>query len=255
MSKHILPALLLISALCPAAAQSKSPHEGKGASQAWQAAASQALAQRHDAGALATAALVAPAGGSEYAAQASALSPGNAPVAWVRLRVCASTPACDVRDAATAMRWIDPENAAAWLTTLAAAARDRDGTEVDRILLDMAQGKRFDFYVVPASVMVFDSLSTVTRELPGGALGSDSARLAAATSIADGALVAPFTALNDACRDFGSGARTARVLPADRANFAAVGPPPRSSRARRFRTAHSPPDGTEARALMERRRG
>jgi hypothetical protein len=216
--------------------------------------AAQALLRHHDAGALATAALLTTAGAPEYAAQASTLAPESAPIAWVRLRVCASAPACDVRDAATAMRWIDPDNAAAWLTTLAAAARDRDTTEVDRILGDMAQGKRFDFYVIPAGVMMFDSLSTVASELPGGALASDSARLAAVNSIAEGSLVPPFAALNEACRDLGSDAerresclRIARILQQSDTVSAQLDGLTMFKRL-------VPADGREARALGERRR-
>ena len=44
------------------------------------------------------------------------------------------------------MRWVDADNGAAWLQTLSAAQKDRDATEVDRILADMAHGERFDLY-------------------------------------------------------------------------------------------------------------
>ena len=61
-------------------------------------------------------------------------------IGWLRLQLCAGTAGCDIREAATTMRWVDADNGAVWLPTLAAAQKDKDPAEVDRILADMAAG-------------------------------------------------------------------------------------------------------------------
>jgi len=66
------------------------------------------------------------------------------------------------------MRWVDADNGAAWLQTLAAAQKDREPTEVDRILADMAHGAHFDFYWNRIVVLMVDALYAVRNELPSG---------------------------------------------------------------------------------------
>ena len=66
------------------------------------------------------------------------------------------------------MRWVDADNSAAWLPTLAAAQKDRDTVEVDRILADMAQGVRFDLYWNRTVVLLFDALKKAAGAIAGG---------------------------------------------------------------------------------------
>jgi hypothetical protein len=182
--------------------------------QAMRTAAALQLAQRNDADSLATAAALMFAGSSigpkadaaalGLAQRASELAPENAAIAWLRLELCASAPDCDFRDAATAMRWIAADNAAAWLPTLMLAQRDRDATEVDRILADMAQGKRFDIYWNRINVMLFDTLKGL-KTLRGGAFGADAARLSIVRGIASAEVIPPYHPLIDACRESGAG--------------------------------------------------
>jgi len=184
--------------------------------QRWRAEAAATLTARADANSLATAAALRYSGpaysvktGSpkpgptalELAAHASELAPQNASIGWLHLQLCSGTPACDIRDVATVMRWVDPDNGAAWLQTLAAAQRVRDATEVDRILADMARGARFDFYWNRIVVLMVDALDAARDQLPGGFAASDSARLATASGIASAEIIPPFTALVEACRD------------------------------------------------------
>jgi hypothetical protein len=184
--------------------------------QAWRAAAAAALIARADANSLATAAALrytGPAYGAksvspvpgptalELAARASELAPQNASIGWLHLQLCSGTPPCDIRDVATVMRWVDAENSAAWLQTLAAAQRERDVTEVDRILADMAQGARFDFYWNRIVVLMVDALDAARDQLPGGFAASASARLATVSGIASGEIIPPFSALVEACRE------------------------------------------------------
>lgn len=192
-------ALLLVGP-APAA-----PSEARARLHDWKLAAIAALSARGDANSLATAAMLSTAGGAELAARASELAPDSAPLAWINLRVCALTMGCDFRDAATAMRWVDADNPAAWLPTLDVAQRDQDSVEVERILFDMAQGKRILTYTLPVSVLMFDALDAVAPTLPRDAIASDAGRLALVTEIAQARLVPAFTALEDACRDAAPG--------------------------------------------------
>jgi hypothetical protein len=184
--------------------------------QGWRTAAAAALSVRADANSLATAAALRYAGPAygaktagpnlkptalELAARASELAPQNASIGWLHLQLCSRTPACDIRDVATVLRWVDADNGAAWLQTLATAERDKDPTEVDRILADMAEGTRFDFYWNRIVVLMVDALDAVRDRLPGGFAASDSARLTIVSGIASGELIPPFTALVEACRE------------------------------------------------------
>jgi hypothetical protein len=172
----------------------------------WAMTAIDALQRHGDPGSLATAAALGMIGGPNPDAlglvvRASSLAPEDAPIGWIRLRLCAATPTCDVRDAATTMRWLDPDNAAAWLPTLSAAQRDKDAMEVDRVLADMAQGGHFDFYWNRIVVLMFESLKQVAKSLPGGRNDSDSARLMQITRVASAEMIPPLRALMDACRE------------------------------------------------------
>jgi hypothetical protein len=183
---------------------------------AWRAEAAATLSARADANSLATAAALrymGPAYGArtvgpnlkpsalDLAARASELAPQNASIGWLHLQLCSGTPTCDIRDVATVMRWVDADNGAAWLQTLATAQRDRDTTEVDRILADMAHGARFDFYWNRIVVLMVDALDAVRGQLPGGFAASDSARLATVNGIAGVEVIPPFSALVEACRE------------------------------------------------------
>jgi hypothetical protein len=212
-------------ATCAAASQTGA-HAATDNYQKWRTAAVATLSARADANSLATAAAlryvgtaygtrtgVSKAGASalELVAHAGELAPQSASIGWLNLQLCADTPSCDIRDAATAMRWVDADNGAAWLLTLAAAQREKDSTEVDRVLADMAQGARFDFYWNRIVVLMVDALYSVRHELPGGFAASDSTRLTAVSGIANSEIIPPFTALVEACRE--SSAAPARREP------------------------------------------
>jgi len=183
---------------------------------AWRTAAAEILSARADADSLATAAALryaGPAGNTkaaganakpsavDLAARASELAPQNASIGWLHLQLCGGTPNCDIRDVSTVMRWVDADNGAAWLQTLAAAQRDRDQTEVDRILADMAHGARFDLYWNRIVVLMVDALHAARNELPSGFASSDGARLTTVSGIATGEIIPPLTPLLEACRE------------------------------------------------------
>jgi hypothetical protein len=119
-----------------AAPQSVTPAAGD-KYQAWRSAAEAALIARADANSLATAAALRYAGSAnaktgtpgsqpsalELAARASELAPESASIEWLHLQLCWATPSCDIRDVATVLRWVDADNGAAWLQTLAAAEK------------------------------------------------------------------------------------------------------------------------------------
>ena len=236
--------------------------------QTWRTAAATTLIARADANSLATAAALRYVGSAgnakegtpslmpsalDLAARASELAPQNASIGWLHLQLCGATPTCDIRDVATIMRWVDADNGAAWLQTLAAAQKDREPTEVDRILADMAHGARFDFYWNRIVVLMVDALDAVRNELPSGFAASDSARLTTVSGIASGEIIPPFTPLVEACRESSAAAeRRERCLKLSKAmqrgdTIAAqmVG----FSIERRLLA----PDSKEARAIAERR--
>lgn len=235
---------------------------------AWRAEAARVLAARGDANSLATAAALiflgpasrskadtgkAAAAALEFAVKASELAPDNPAINWLRLRLCTSTPGCDFREAATTMRWVDAENSAAWLPTLAVAQKDHDTVEVDRIVGDMAEGTRFDVYADRAAVLMFDTLKRARGALPKGYLDSDLARLTEVVGVANAALMPSFSPLINACRDAGTTARREACITlsktmqrADAAMTQLVG----FAIERRL----SPADTKELRIIAERRR-
>lgn len=182
----------------------------------WRVAAAHTLGARNDSESLATAAALTYVGtparskvdagkaagaAVELLTKASELAPDNRAITWLRLHLCAHAPGCDIREAATTMRWVDADNAAAWLPTLASAQKDRDTVQVDRILADMAQGTRFDLYGDRFAVMVFDALKRVRLALPPHYAASDLTRLTEAMGIANAAIMPSFSPLLNACRE------------------------------------------------------
>lgn len=235
---------------------------------AWRAAAAQVLIGRGDARSLATAAALSFVGPSqklkmdsaagksasvELAARASELDPENPSIAWLRLELCAATLACDIREAATTMRWVDADNGAVWMATLAAAEKDRESVEVDRVLQDMAQGSRFDLYFNRTIVLVFDSLKQVAAALPAGYVPSDLSRLSEAMAIAGAEVVPPFAPLLAACRESSAAERRDNCLKLSKTmqHGDAVVTQMAGFTLERRLTA---PDGKEARSIAERRR-
>jgi hypothetical protein len=215
--KHGLKFLILGLAMSqPVAALATSAPAVKAASPAdryqdWRNEAVRALAARSDANSIATAAalsftnaITASSTASpalRSIARASELAPENAAIGWLHLQLCAITPACDSRDAAFVLRWVDPDNAAAWLAQLSTAHKDKDTIEVERVLADMAHATRFDLYYNQIMVMMFDALHAVRRELPGGIVASDTARLTALAGVANAEIIPAFSSLIDACRE------------------------------------------------------
>jgi hypothetical protein len=257
LSTHSALALALGTAAVPAADQYQS----------FRAAAAQVLARREDADSLAAAAALGFPGPAhdrteaaahrtaavELARKASELDPANPGIGWLRLQLCANTPGCDIRDAATTMRWVDADNAAAWMATLAVAHKDKDAMEVDRILTEMAQGRRFDLYWNRTVVQLFDALKRTSGELPAKYLPSDAARLSEAMGVAAADIIPSFSPLLNACRESAdverreSCSQLARIMQhADTVIAQLAG----FSLEKRL----SPPDSKEARTVAERRR-
>jgi hypothetical protein len=202
-----LPALLLRCALglglTAAAAAAPSPDAAVSRG-ALRREAIQALILRADADSLAAAAALSfkqatSPSALELAVSASELAPQSAVIGWLHLQLCVETPPCDFRDVATVLRWVDADNGASWLPILASAYRGRDWLEVDRVIADMAQTKRFDLYWNPLVVLIADALYKARSALPRGFASSDSQRLDLADGIAE-QIVPPFASLLESCR-------------------------------------------------------
>ena len=122
-------------------------------------------------------------------------------IGWIRLRVCETTPGCDVAEAATSVRWLDADNAAAWLSTLDHAQRDRDTNETERALSGMARGKQFHFYWNPAITLINDSLRAAALPAWPGESTTNYARLLGIIGWAVTILPANLHALSEACKE------------------------------------------------------
>src|SRR6201996_146835 len=221
MVKHGLKILALGIAMSqPAAAlaTTTTAHSAKSAADryyAWRSEAVRALSARSDANSVATAAALSftnsfaspPAAGTslQLIARAGDLAPENAAIAWLHLQLCANTPSCESREAAIVLRWVDPDNGAAWLDQLSTAHKDKDNIEVDRVLADMARGTRFDLYYNQIMVMMFDALNGVRRELPGGVMASDTEKLIALAGVVNAEIIPAFSPLIDSCRESAAG--------------------------------------------------
>jgi hypothetical protein len=151
------------------------------------------------------------------------------------------------------MRWVDADNGAAWLPTLATAQKDRDAVEVDRVLTDMAHASRFELYGNRTTVRIYDALKRVRAQLPAHYLRSDLARLSEAVGVAGAAVVPSFSPLINACREAATTDRRETCLKlsrtlqrADAVMAQLVG----FAIERRL----MPPDSREQRTLAERRR-
>lgn len=240
---------------------------GSGKYTAWRAAAAQTLAARADARSLATAAALCfvasgakvradPAAGKaavDLAARASELDPQSPSIGWLRLQLCAGSAGCDIRDAATTLRWVDAENGAVWLPKLAAVQKDKDPAEIDRVLSDMAEGSRFDFYWNPTVVLLFDVLKRAGGDLPPHYLPSDLARLSEAMLVAGNEIVPPLSAVMNACRDPAGAERRESCIKL--ARIMQKGDTVAAQMVGLHIEKHlSPPESKEARAVAERRR-
>jgi hypothetical protein len=217
MVKHGFQLLILGIAVshAPAAAAMAAPATNSKSEaykfQVWRDEAVSALTARADANSLATAAALdftnsysapsAALSALQLIARASDLAPDNAAIGWLHLQLCASAPSCDSRDVATVLRWVDPDNAAAWLSQLSTAYKDKDNIEVERMLGDMARGTRFDLYYNQLMVLMFDALNAVRHDLPGGVVASDTARLTALAGVANAEIIPPLSPLIDSCRE------------------------------------------------------
>jgi hypothetical protein len=221
MVKNCLKVLALAFLHIGAAAAARGSRDAGAAAEidaypAWRAAAVHILAARADAHSLAAAAALAYVGPAsrpktevmkaastalDFAVKASELAPADTAISWLRLHLCANAVACDLREAATTMRWVDADNAAAWLPTLATAQRDRDAVEVNRVLVAMANESRFDLYGNITIVRIYDALKRVRGQLPGNYAKSDLARLTEAMGVADDAVTPSFSPLINACRE------------------------------------------------------
>jgi hypothetical protein len=211
--------LILASALSVNLADAATPKTEADNYPAWRAAAARALQARGDARSLATAAALtfagppsrsktdtakAAAAALDIAVKASELEPNDPAMAWLRLKLCSDAPFCDIRDAATTLRWVDADNGAAWLPTLAGAQRDKDTVQVDRVLADMAEATRFDLYGNRTAVMMFDALKRIRALLPANYLKSDLTRLTEAMDIAGATVIPSFSPVINACREAAS---------------------------------------------------
>lgn len=189
----------------------------------------------------------------ELAAKASDLAPADAGIGWLRLQLCAGTAGCDIRDPATTMRWVDADNSAVWMATLAVAQKDKDPEEVSRVLQEMALGSRFDIYRNRTVVLLFDALKRAGGGLPPGYVPSDLSRLSEAMAVAGAEVVPPFAPLLAACRESSGAERRENCLRVSKLMQRGDTVAAQMAGLTIERRLYSP-DGKDARTVAERRR-
>jgi hypothetical protein len=176
----------------------------------WSVGTARQLAARGDAKSLATAAVLLQSANSwgasdglhaiDLADRAALAAPDDHAIGWIRLRICEQTPGCDLPGVATTLRWVDADNAAPWLSMLAAAIRDRDEQAVDHALAGMAGAKRFYLYWNPTVTMVFDTLKGAGAKAPPGMSNADHTRLDVAYGLSI-LVIPPLRPISEACKE------------------------------------------------------
>jgi hypothetical protein len=183
----------------------------------------------------------------QLSAQAAADAPDRGDLAWLRLRICASTPTCDPLPAELALRNVDPGNSAAWLGALERANKIHDEPGVDAALAGMAKGDRFDIYVNPIiSHLATAFANAKVKPLP------DALDFLGETSVI---LLPPFRAIGDPCK--GEALTRNERLQACRAIAASLSRGDSiitQSYATVMNLRTWPPDSREAKAAIEARR-
>jgi hypothetical protein len=180
-------------------------------------------------------------------ARAAAYAPERGDLAWLRLRICASTPTCDPLPAELALRNVDPGNSAAWLGALERANKIHDEPGIDAALAEMAKGDRFDIYVNP----IISHLATAFANAKVKPL-AEALDFLGDTSFM---VIPPFRPIGDSCR--GEALARNERLQACRALSASLSRGD-SIITRSFATVMTqrtwPPDSNEAKAAIEARR-
>jgi hypothetical protein len=157
----------------------KAAHEK---AQIWSAAAAHALEMRGDARSRLAAGVIlasnAPADSPPMITavalmgdEADALSE-NRGLGAMRMRICQRLKSCDSLGMAATMRWLDADNAATWLPNLENAYEDHDEVQLDRVLVDMAQSKRFFLYVDAAALVMLQATTAANSPASSGARGA-----------------------------------------------------------------------------------
>jgi hypothetical protein len=125
--------------------------------------------------------------------EARARGPSRADLAWLQLRVCATTPGCDPTRSEADLRALDPTNSAAWIATLDKAIVAKDAGAIDTALAEMAKRDRFDIYVNP----IVGHLSTAFANAQVKPLAD-----AVTFVVGEGAavIVPPFKNIGDVCK-------------------------------------------------------
>jgi hypothetical protein len=93
---------------------------------------------------------------AERAAQAA---PARADVAWLHLRLCAQTPACQPQSLEGRLKKLAPDNAAVWLSVLSRAQADKDVQVEHQVLTAMSRAEDFHLYWTPLTWRIATALN------------------------------------------------------------------------------------------------
>jgi hypothetical protein len=97
------------------------------------------------------------------AERAAAAAPARPDVAWLHLRLCAQTPACQPQSLEARLKKLAPENAAVWLSVLSRAQAGKDLQVEQQVLTAMSRSQAFNLYWTP---LVWRIATALNRDPP-----------------------------------------------------------------------------------------
>jgi hypothetical protein len=134
------------------------------------------------------------------AERAASAAPDRADVAWLHLRLCAQTPACQPQSLEARLKKLAPENAVVWLSVLSRAQAEKDLQVEQQVLTAMSRTQDFNLYWTP---LLWRTATALNRDPPPRTEKDVAAPLTAALNETVGwlsALVTPsFRSLTAAC--------------------------------------------------------
>jgi hypothetical protein len=83
------------------------------------------------------------------AERAAAAAPTRADVAWLHLRLCAQTPACQPQSLEARLKKLAPDNGVVWLSVLSRAQAEKDLQVEQQVLTAMSRAQDFNLYWTP----------------------------------------------------------------------------------------------------------
>ena len=134
-------------------------------------------------------------------ARANLIAQNRADLAWLHVRICALTPACEAEPVEARLRKLAPDNGVVWLGQLARAQARQDKRVEEQILETMSRAQRFDLYwtTLVWRLSVARSAKAPAAGTPGASPTPLTEALDRTTEVLSAAVVPAFKPLTAAC--------------------------------------------------------